>query len=122
MRTARSGTDFHDWATTAMATAWNVSFRKLNGWSKTPTPIRRPFTIPKWVSKMYRQKMPATTDAIAQGMSSARKKIETPRNPRLSVSAVISARGSVIAVVTAAKNSVLGIASRIVLSAGSRSR
>ncbi len=81
-----------------------------------------PFTIPWFVSKMNRQKIPATIDATAHGISTAMKKIETPRNARLRTSAVTSARGSVTAVDAAAKNSVRGIAAMTSLSAGSRSR
>ena len=50
------------------------------------------------------------------------KKIDTPRNPRFRASAVISARGSVIAVDIAAKNRVRGIAARTSVSAGRRVR
>ena len=64
------------------------------------------------------KKTPATTDAIAHGISTAMKSRAWPRNARLSTSAVISASGSVTAVVIAAKNSVRGIASRISLSIG----
>ena len=39
--------------------------------------------IPKWVSKMTRQKIPATTDAIAHGSRTAMKKRPDPRKPRL---------------------------------------
>ena len=50
------------------------------------------------------------------------KKIDTPRNPRFRTRAVTSARGRVIAVDRAAKNSVRGIAARTSESAGSRTR
>ena len=81
-----------------------------------------PLTIPKCVSKMTRQKIPATTDAIAHGSSTAMKKRPEPRKPRLSTSAVTSASGSVTAVVSAARISVRGIASVISLSDGQSHR
>ena len=56
--------------------------------------------------------MPATIDATAHGSSRAMKKIDTPRNPRLRTRAVTSASGRVMAVDSAAKNRVRGIAAR----------
>ena len=121
-RTASSGTDRHAWATRAMPTAWAVFCSQLNGSSMSPKPMSTPFTIPWWVSKMERQKMPATIDATAHGSSRAMKKIDTPRKPRLRTRAVTSARGSVMAVDIAAKNKVRGIAARTSSSAGNRTR
>ena len=94
---------------------------QLNGSPISPRPIRTPFTIPWLVSKMNRQKIPATIEATAQGSSRAMKKIDTPRNPRLSARAVTSASGNVRAVEAAAKKSVRGMAAMTSLSAGSRS-
>ena len=105
-----------------MPTVWAVLASQLNGSVMRPRPTSTPFTMPWLVSKIARQKMPATIDATAHGSSRAMKKIDTPRNPRFRTRAVTSASGRVIAVDSAAKNSVRGIAARTSVSAGSRTR
>ena len=103
----------------AIVTAWPVFWSQLTGSWIRPKPIRIPFAIPKCVSKMMRQKMPATTEAMAHGRSTAMKKMLDPRNPRLRTRAVTKARGRVTAVVSAARTTVRGMASRISWSWGS---
>ena len=65
--------------------------------------------MPKWVSKMKRQKTPVTTDATAHGIITAIRNSPEPRNGRLRMSAVSSASGMVTAVTAAAKPRVRGI-------------